>query len=144
MTYLTQLLKAAQMEKEKRKAAGKAQAGKRKKCQQRPGTKQQEESEDEEEGQEESVKWTDKGIPNFAETDAHERRQRRPAVRGASFSKIAREKMPSLDDFMSALEPKTSRVRLKMFVLSFFDMNFPPAAVKLLAEKVGLGLCISF
>lgn len=149
MTYPTQLLNAAQKEKEKRKAARKAQAGKQNKHQQRPGTRLQEESEDEEktwdeEDQEEGVKWTERGIPNFAETDAHERRHRRPAVRGASLSKIALEKMPSLDDFISALDPKTGRVPLKMFVLTCFDMSFPPAAVKLFAEKVGLGLSIFF
>ncbi|CAN0055524.1 unnamed protein product [Pylaiella littoralis] len=123
---------------EKRNAAGRENDGEQQKQQQqqRPGKRLEEKADGKQEVEGEwSVEWTDKGILNFAETDAHERRHRRPAVRGVSLSKSAREKLPSLDDFIGALDPKTGKFPLETVVLTCFDMNFPREAVELLADK---------
>ncbi|CAM9718325.1 unnamed protein product, partial [Pylaiella littoralis] len=51
-----------------------------------------------------------------------------------SLSQKARDKMPSLDDFMDALDPDTGKFPLEDLTLTTFDMNFPVAAVKLLVD----------
>lgn len=130
VAYRTQLLKTAK-DKKKRRTAGKRKGGERQQQHQRPGNNEEEE---------EGVEWTTKGIPNFAQTSAHARRHRRPTVGDVSLSESALEKMPSLDDFIGALDPKTGRFPLEMIALTCFDMNFPLEAVKLFVDKVGLGL----
>ncbi|CAM9479427.1 unnamed protein product, partial [Pylaiella littoralis] len=54
-----------------------------------------------------SVQWTERGIPNFAGTAAHENRNKRSSKSEVSLSQKARDKMPSLDDFMDTLDPDT-------------------------------------
>lgn len=88
----------------------------------------------------ENLQWTERGIPNFAKTSAYMKRNMRPGMGKVSLSKSARDKMPSLNDFMNALDPETGKFPLEGMVLTCFDMNFSAEAVKLLVEKVGLSL----
>lgn len=156
-----QLLKRANKEKARKKAEADAkaaadketaEAGKRKRGgegkqrQQGAGAKRKEEEEGEEEIGKVSadVRWTERGIPNFSATAAYKNRHKRSTTGEVSLSQKARDQMPSLDDFMDALDPETSQFPLEKVTLTTFDMNFPPEAVKLLVDKVGLSYLVPF
>ncbi|CBJ33509.1 expressed unknown protein [Ectocarpus siliculosus] len=65
------------------------------------------EEEEEEEEVDESWDWSERGIPDFENTDAYKRRNKKPSAGSSaspvSLSQSAQEKMPSLDQFMEAI-----------------------------------------
>lgn len=140
--------KKAEAEKTKAEAEKTKRGGKGKQAQQGAGANSQAEEEEEEEEEigevSTSVQWHERGIPNFGTTEAYSKRairgEQRPGVDDVSLSKSALDKMPKLDEFMDALDPETGKFPIKELALTCFDLNFPPEAAKLMAEKVGLCL----
>ena len=90
------------------------------------------------------VLWTEKGIPHYAGTKAYERRNKKTGGDAVSLAKDALEVLPSLDDFMSALDPVTGKLPLQRFVFRYFDTSFPRDAVQLITTKVCAVLCVVF
>ncbi|CAN0422609.1 unnamed protein product, partial [Pylaiella littoralis] len=111
--------KKAAVEKETAEAGKRMRGGKGKQRQQRGKAKKKEEEEEEEIGEVgSSVQWTERGIPNFAGTAAHENRNKRSSKSEVSLSQKARDKMPSFDDFMDALDPDTGKFPLEDLTLT--------------------------
>lgn len=98
--------------------------------------------EEEEEEVDESWDWSERGIPDFENTDAAKRRNKKPAAGSSaspvSLSQSAREKMPSLDQFMEAIGINSGTFAIEQVVGTCFDMNFPKEAVQLFVDKVRL------
>lgn len=102
--------------------------------------------EEEEEEVDESWDWSERGIPDFENTDAYKRRNKKPAAGSSaspvSLSQSAREKMPSLDQFMEAIGINSGTFAIEQVVGTCFDMNFPKEAVQLFVDKVRL-VCVA-
>lgn len=105
-----------------------------------------------------TVEWTEGGMDDYAPGSAayDMRHKKADGPHGCSLSAVARGRLPSLDEFMERRDPVTGQFAIGSAVLDpdtgeykpsvmdiCFDMNFPPAAVKLFTDKV-LNNCLFF
>ncbi|CAB1108340.1 unnamed protein product [Ectocarpus sp. CCAP 1310/34] len=141
-----QLLRIKEEEDKKAKEAAEAaiaaQGGARatpKKPTKRRQPKSVEEEEEEDEEVDESWAWSERGIPEFENTDAYKRRKKKPAAGSSaspvSLSQSAREKMPALDQFMQTIGSNSGGFAIEQVVGTCFDMNFPKEAVEVFVDK---------
>ncbi|CAM9327634.1 unnamed protein product, partial [Pylaiella littoralis] len=99
--------KKAEADKKAAEAGRHKTGGKGKQKQHGAGAKRKEEEEEEEEeiGEvSQDAQWTERGIPNFAGTEAHKKRHLREPTAEVSLSQSALDQLPSLDAFMDALD----------------------------------------
>lgn len=98
--------------------------------------------EEEEEEVHPSWAWSERGISGYEETDAYKRRNKKTETGSSaspvSLSQSARDRMPSLDQFMDTTGACSGHFALEQVVGECFDMNFPKEAVKLFVDKVRL------
>lgn len=93
---------------------------------------------EEEEESDDGAEWTERGMEDYENSDAHTRRSKKEGAGSeVSLSATSRERMPSLDDFLDRTDPADGRFALQHVLEECFDMNFPGAARKLFVDKVG-------
>lgn len=81
--------------------------------------------------------WTEKGIQDYENTDAGKRRNKKAgSPNEVTLSKESRDRMPSLDDFMSQMDESSGTFALANVLDTCFDMNIPKAARDLFVNKV--------
>lgn len=98
--------------------------------------------EEEEEEVHESWAWSERGIPDYEETEAYKRRNKKTDTGSSacpvSLSQSARDRMPSLGQFMDTIAASSGHFALEQVVEECFDMNIPKEAVQLFVDKVRL------
>lgn len=90
------------------------------------------------------AEWSTEGIPCGVGTDAYKSRHLKTGQSACSLSASAREKLPSLDDFITEMDARTGKWPLDRVVLTTFHMVFPREAAKLLVDKVKFSLALVF
>lgn len=100
---------------------------------------------EEEEESDDGIEWTERGMEDYENSDAHTRRSKKEGMgSGVSLSASGRDRMPSLDDFLARLDPVLDRFGLEHVLETCYDMNFPEEARKLFVDKVYSYICLNF